>query len=217
MSTAEPPTKPPRRARGRPKTDQVAAIETSLLAIALAEFLARGYGATSMTQIVRAAGISKTTLYSRYASKEELFRAIMQEQIDRLAAGAALAPDAAHPDLEAGLISYADRALAYSFRGDMLQVNRLIYSESQRFPELGAAAAEGTRLGVGHIAGFIERCAAADGLPCRDPRSVAEVFVYMMRGWYVDAMLTNRAVSVEERRDWSVRAVRTLIAGRADW
>src|SRR3546814_5695128 len=48
------------------------------------EFCTHGYGATSLNQIVRAAGVSKTTLYARFASKNELFRAIMHEQIERI-------------------------------------------------------------------------------------------------------------------------------------
>lgn len=214
---AVPDIEPARRTRGRPKLEDVAAIESTLLSVALGEFLERGYGATSMTQIVRAAGISKTTLYSRFSSKEELFRAIMRRQIDDLAASALLDMHAGHPDLEAGLVNYADRALEYSFRGDMLGVNRLVYSESHRFPELGAAAAENTQLGIGQVAAFIRRCAAADGVACRDPDSVAEAFIFMLRGWYVNAMLTNRRVTSATCRDWVRRAVRALIAGRQGW
>jgi AcrR family transcriptional regulator len=208
---------PVRRTRGRPRLEDVAAIESALLAVALREFIAHGYGATSMTRIVRAAGISKTTLYSRFASKEALFRAIMHGQIDQLAAAATLAAGKARPDLEAGLRAYASRALEYSFHSDMLQVNRLVYGEAHRFPELGAAAAEATQIGIGHIRDFIGRCAEADGVPCRDPHSVAEVFIFTLRGWYVNAMLTNHGVPRSEREEWVGRAVRTLVAGREHW
>ena len=61
-----------------------------MLDVALREFLQLGYGSTSMTRIVQAAGVSKTTLYSRYPSKEDLFRAIIYEQIDRLSPSTSL-------------------------------------------------------------------------------------------------------------------------------
>src|SRR5690606_22305404 len=79
-----------RRPRGRPKQEDVALIEAGLLSVALGEFIRRGYGAASLTQIIKIAGVSKTTFYSRYSSKAELFQAIMQEQIKRIAPATAL-------------------------------------------------------------------------------------------------------------------------------
>lgn len=207
----------PRRPRGRPKLDDVAQIESRLLDVALQEFLAEGYGGTSLTRIVKAAGISKTTLYTRYASKEELFRAICRQQIDRFSAVAALRSPKGPLDLVSGLKAYANRTLEISLEGDLLQVNRLIYSESGRFPELGAAAAERSQLGIADVAVFIRTCADADGVPCRDPQAVAEAFIFMLRGWYVDVLLTNREITARERQHWVESAVRVLLASRADW
>lgn len=207
----------PRRSRGRPKLQDVAQIESRLLDIAFQEFLAHGYGGTSLTQIVKAAGISKTTLYTRFSSKEELFGALMHRQIEGFSASAALRSPKGPLDLVAGLKAYGNRTLQISLEGDLLQVNRLIYSESGRFPELGRAAAERSQLGIDEVAAFVRTCADADGVPCRDPRAVAEAFIFMLRGWYVDVLLTNRPISVRQREAWVETAVHTLIAGRADW
>jgi AcrR family transcriptional regulator len=207
----------PRRLPGRPKPDDVAAIESSLLSIALQEFLAHGYGATSLTRIVNAAGASKTTLYSRFSSKEELFRAIMHQQIARLDVAAPLKPRSGRPVLEKGLKAYANHMLEISQKGEVLAVNRLIFSESNRFPELGAAAAERTELGINRISAFICECALADGIPCKDPEGVAEAFILMIRGWYVSVMLTNRKVPAAHREQWIERAVHTLLSARSDW
>ena len=206
-----------RRSAGRPKLEDVAVIEGRLLSIALQEFLAHGYGGASLTRIVKTAGISKTTLYSRYASKEDLFRAIIQEQIQRMDPATILRPHAGRTDLDKSLKTYADRLLESSLEGDVLAVNRLVTSESHRFPELGVAAAERTQMGIERISGFISACARADGIPCRDPDAVAEAFILMLRGWYVNVMLTNRRVSATERRKWVDRAVHTLLSARAGW
>lgn len=207
----------PRRPRGRPRLADVARIETRLLDIALKEFLAHGYGGTSLTQIVRAAGISKTTLYTRYSSKENLFRAIMHRQIGALSAAAALRSPTGPLDMAGGLRAYGNRTLEISLEGELLQVNRLIYSESGRFPELGLAAAERSQVGIGDVARFIRARCEADGLPCRDPQAVASAFIFMLRGWYVDVLLTNRDVSGRERHRWVDTAVQALLAGREDW
>jgi TetR/AcrR family transcriptional regulator, mexJK operon transcriptional repressor len=210
------------RSPGRPKREDVAAMERKLFSVALNEFTAHGYGAASLTKIVKIAGVAKTTLYARFSSKEQLFRAIMQQQIERADAATALRPGANRPganriELEKGLEVYANRMLEVSLRGDLRDVNRLISSESHRFPELGAAAVEKNRLGVKRIANFISDCADADGIRCKDPEAVAETFIFMLRGWYVNAMMTSRNVSAAERKQWVGRAVRILLSARSNW
>src|SRR4029079_16549919 len=48
-------------------------------------FARRGYAATSMEQIAAASGITKLIVYRHFASKEELYRAVLQRVFDRLA------------------------------------------------------------------------------------------------------------------------------------
>ncbi len=207
----------PQRLRGRPRPEEVAAIETKLLAVALQEFLEHGYGGASMNRIVKVAGVSKTTLYSRFASKEALFRAIMSQQIEQLSPSTALRSDNGLLGLEQGLKSYANQMLELSLEGDLLGVNRLVYSESHRFPELGAAAAERTALGIQRISRFIDDCAIADGISCQDPGTAAEVFILAIRGWYINVMLTNQKVTPALREDWVSRAVHVLLSDRQSW
>src|SRR5436309_10559424 len=49
----------------------------SILAAAKRSFLAAGFGAVSMDQIARNAGVSKATVYAHFAGKEELFGAVV--------------------------------------------------------------------------------------------------------------------------------------------
>jgi TetR/AcrR family transcriptional repressor of mexJK operon len=204
----------PRRAPGRPRQDDVASLEARLLDVALKEFLQHGYGGASLNRIIAAAGVSKTTLYSRFASKEALFRAIIYQQIGRSAAALKLADNLS---LENGLIAYANHALELSLKGEILAINRLIYSEAHRFPELGAAAAERSQMGVGQVAAFIRKCAARAKTPCRHPDSVAEAFILMLRGWYINQTLTNEKVSSSQRRRWVERAVHAFISDWRKW
>lgn len=170
-----------------------------------------------MNRIIAAAGISKTTMYSRFGSKEELFRAIIRKQIDRVTETMPLGPPKAYYDLERGLKNYANRTLEVSLENDFLEVNRLIYSEARRFPELAAASAERNLVGINQLAEFIRYRAEVDGIPCKDPATVAEVLIFLMRGWYSNAMLTDAEVSPKVRQDWVDRSIRTLIASRSDW
>lgn len=205
------------RTRGRPKLEDVAALEGKLLAAALKAFLEDGYGGASLNKIVAAAGVSKTTLYARFASKEDLFRAIVYQQIGRLAATMRLETPDGPLDLKGGLTLYANRALEVSLKGDVLAINRLIYSESHRFPELGAAAAERSQIGVKQVSNFIRNCAAAERAHCKDPDGVAEAFILMLRGWYINMMLNNQKVTTAQRKQWVDRAVHTLMSDWRKW
>ena len=120
------------RQRGQPGPDEAADIENALLSAALKEFVQNGYEGASMRSIAKVANVARMTLQLRYASKEELFQAIMKQQISRMSAITSLHFDGP-PNLRKGLIAYANRALSYSLEGDFLEVNRLIYALATRF------------------------------------------------------------------------------------
>jgi|1186.fasta_scaffold10644_2 AcrR family transcriptional regulator len=50
-----------------------------LVAVARGLFAERGYGATSIEDVVRAAGVTRGALYHHFAGKEEVFRAVFEE------------------------------------------------------------------------------------------------------------------------------------------
>ncbi len=52
-----------------------------LLDAALDLFVERGFAATRLDDVARAAGVSKGTLYLYYCSKEELFKAVVRESV----------------------------------------------------------------------------------------------------------------------------------------
>ncbi|WP_300015203.1 TetR/AcrR family transcriptional regulator [Pseudonocardia sp.] len=56
----------------------------SLLEVAVGEFITRGYDATSMEDLSRAAGITKSSFYHHFAGKEALLRAALERALDGL-------------------------------------------------------------------------------------------------------------------------------------
>ena len=56
----------------------------SLLEVAVGEFNTRGYDATSMEDLSRAAGITKSSFYHHFAGKEALLRAALERAVDGL-------------------------------------------------------------------------------------------------------------------------------------
>ena len=67
-----PPLKHERRKEARPG---------ELLAAALDLFVEKGFAATKVEEVARRAGVSKGTLFLYFASKEELFKAVVRENI----------------------------------------------------------------------------------------------------------------------------------------
>ena len=204
------------RQRGRPRLEEAAEIDNALLSNALREFITKGFDKASMRSIAAAANVHRSTLLGRFPSKESLFRAIMTQQIHRMAAATSLEVQG-KPDLRRGLIAYANRALAYSLEGDYLEINRLIYGSAGRFPPVAAAAKRSTAVGVAQISEFVSRCAEADGVPCKAPEKVAECFTLLLRGWYAYAILNEQPVTPKEREAWVEQMVEILVSGRSGW
>lgn len=205
-----------RRGRGRPRAEDLAELEAGLVRAARHCFLDRGYGATSMNEVARAAGVSKGTLYARFAAKADLFRAIIDEQIQNFGRKVHLAGPKPRT-LELMLRLYAQNSLKESLRPDIVELNRLIYSEAGRFPELGEAVWTRTRVGVRQVSELIREYASREGVACRDPQAAAEAFTTLLRGYYGDALLKGRPLAEQDVKDWSRRTVRVFLAGRAEW
>jgi len=78
-----------------------------VLDAALRLFVDHGYRGTSMDAIAGAAGVTKPVVYECYASKEELFRALLEREERRLleAVAAALPREASVEDVETLLVN----------------------------------------------------------------------------------------------------------------
>lgn len=77
--SAEPGDTGPRQRRKESRPQE-------LLDAALALFVEKGYTATRAEEVARRAGVSKGTLYLYYPSKEELFKAVVRQNLGRLIA-----------------------------------------------------------------------------------------------------------------------------------
>lgn len=105
-------------------------------------FLDQGYASASMDGIAAKANVSKRTVYNHFASKQELFQAV----IARLYAGLqetqrrGLPPD--RPPAEV-LAEFGRELLVHLRRPQVQGMFRLIVSERPRFPELGLSLSMG--------------------------------------------------------------------------
>jgi len=207
----------PRRPRGRPKAEDVEALEARLVSVARQAFVLNGYGATSINEIARSARVSKNTLYSRFPSKVALFRNIVARQIAGVDEEVGPTSDESDESLEEKLRTYVSVAMRRSLSKEVLEFNRLILGESYQFPELGEASQARFQTGVQHVAALIEMCAKRDRIPCRDAHGAAEVFLYSLYGWYTAVVVSNRVVTDKEQTAWINLTTRTFVASRSEW
>jgi AcrR family transcriptional regulator len=92
-------TSPPAARVPRPPKE---AVRSRVLQAAGEVFAQRGFAAASMDQVAAAAGFTKGAVYSNFASKDELFLALMAEEVQRRVDGVSAALQTA-TDLPAAL------------------------------------------------------------------------------------------------------------------
>jgi AcrR family transcriptional regulator len=122
---------------GRLSAEETAELPKRLLDAALNVFNRKGYSEATMEEVARAAGASTKTLYSRYANKVELARAVATRMVEENWAmhRAATSPDpkAVEPRLYLTLLG---RAVLTRFNGEAAGLIRMAFSEARHFPEL---------------------------------------------------------------------------------
>lgn len=219
MPSETPPPESPvqRRPRGRPRAENAFELDSRLLAAGRELFFRHGYGAMTMHELATLARVSKTTLYSRFPSKAELFRAILAEQMQRWDTGAEHRPLDDCETLLATLRLYGDQLLRAAMSSDFAQVNRLLYSESGRFPELAEIADNRFTRGTAYLAERIRFFSERESAPCRDADAAAELFMLMIMGRGSIATLTNQPIAEAERKTWLETMIRAFLGGRASW
>jgi AcrR family transcriptional regulator len=158
-----------------------------LLAAALESFVDRGYTATRLEDVARRAGVSKGTLYLYFENKEDLFKAVVRENIVPAIDEAELdlaASDAHSADLlRTLLLRWWDKVGATKAAG----ITKLMLAESGNFPELvkfynEEVIARGNAL----IVGLLERGVARGEFRPLDPHVMMPVLsapVMMLMMW----------------------------------
>jgi len=132
------PAAPARRRATAPVESTPVALDdkaAAVLAGARSVFLAHGFSAATTDMIQQAAGVSKATVYARYATKEALFKAVIEAECERfLGTVRATAIRSRKPRevLEALAQTYLRLVLSPA----ALALYRTVVGEAPRFPAL---------------------------------------------------------------------------------
>jgi TetR/AcrR family transcriptional regulator, mexJK operon transcriptional repressor len=171
-----------------------------ILDIAHAAFIRDGYAGTSMARIAALLGGSKTTLYSHFASKKELFVAVADRECAKLFDQIFVVSDIAG-NFPGRILELARRLLANMLSDDIIASYRLIVAESGRFPEIGHAAHDvALRRGTQHLAAFFKRAMEAGDLRPVNPKMAAEQFLDLASGTLHKIRLWNVVTTIDPGR-----------------
>lgn len=199
---------------GRPTREQAEQRHLELLDQAFDIFLEKGFEQATMEMIAGAVGMTKRTVYARYEDKRALFRAAVQRAIDEYVVPVRALQAAETEDLEETLraIAWIRLENATSPRG--LKLQRMIASESYRFPEIFSHMEERTGPAVRYIADLLQRHAEAGGIAVDDPETAASAFLSMVVGGPARAILWGGPPTSHEAMDARLRfCVRLFLDG----
>ena len=122
----------------RPRRSPRLASGGAIREAAAALFLQKGYQGTSLDEIAAVARVSKQTIYTHFANKEELFTDLVlgnAERVDGFMATMRRTVKEA-PDTQSGLRDLARMYVRFVVRPEVLRLRRLVIAEAARFPDL---------------------------------------------------------------------------------
>ena len=109
---------------------------TEILDVATEVFVSEGFSAASTNEIARRANSSKTTFYSRFPTKEQLFLAVIERRMTGIfnKVAASLPQE---PPIEDTLRNFGAAVIRLALSKEQVALVRVVSMESTKFPELG--------------------------------------------------------------------------------
>ncbi|XXF80990.1 TetR/AcrR family transcriptional regulator [Myxococcaceae bacterium GXIMD 01537] len=173
---SEAPRPTARSAAGRASTSREAILEAAKVL-----FLEHGYDGVNMDMLAASAGVARRTVYNQFASKDEIFQAMVAQQWAFFDTSELARFEDLEGDVADALRRVAQAILRFSTRADYVALVRMVIAESRRFPWVGR---EFNRLGklplMERFARYLRRQTEARVLDCRHPDLAAHQFVGLL-------------------------------------
>jgi TetR/AcrR family transcriptional regulator, mexJK operon transcriptional repressor len=194
---------------GRPTRAEATARHAEMLEKALEMFLAQGFEQTTLEAIATSLGMTKRTIYARYTDKAALFKAAVQQAIERWIMPHEQLSSLDADDLEGTLLAVARIRLAHVLSADGVRMQRILNAESYRFPEISVSAYDqGSRPVIEFLAAILARHHAMGAIVVDRPQLAATVFLGMVVGGpsrRIAAGMPLKSGEMDERINYSVR------------
>ncbi|WP_426390775.1 TetR/AcrR family transcriptional regulator [Variovorax sp. R-27] len=190
----------------------------AIVQVASEVFRELGFEGTSMVEIAARVGGSRATLYGYFASKEELFVAVIHGSAKRHfdPIFTALAEEG-EEDLERVLQRFGEKVLAVICSQEVIQAHRAVIAESGR-SDIGRLFYEGgPKKGVAALADFLEQQMRQNRLRRADPYVAAAHLTALLDSETVRPSLLGiqGPLTRKELREATHRAVQVFLGGYA--
>jgi TetR/AcrR family transcriptional regulator, mexJK operon transcriptional repressor len=209
MATKKKPSVNIRPGAGRPTREQAEQRHEELLDQALQLFLEKGFELVTIDAIAASVGMTKRTMYARYADKSALFKAAVQRAIDGWIVPLDKLKAAESDDLEATLTAVARIRMSNAISPAGLRLQRIINAESYRFPEIYTLAYEqGMQPALEFLADLLRRHTKLGSIKITKPEIAAGSFLSMVIGGPTRSIVLGGKVderALEERIRFCVR------------
>lgn len=202
--------------RGRPTAAQLDAINRAILSSATAQFFAAGFDATTMKIVAARAGVSKSTLYARYPTKEALLDAVIEARVAAWSEETRPFDHLLPKDLEGRLRHHAKIIIRFFGREEIRAFERLVNGPGVSQAVAWAFHERGQRFVVNYLREEIVEGTRNDPAPARNPERIAEMLIAMLYGWH-RLEEAARSIPQAEAEVYADRAVDLLLSGRAAW
>jgi AcrR family transcriptional regulator len=154
-------------------------------------FLQRGFGAVSMDDLSEAAAVARRTLYNQFASKEEIFREMLQRVSAQLEH--ALPPGIeTSGDVEEVLRRIAEAILELHKQPGYVGFLRMVVADSRQFPWIAKAFAAVMDPQTERFMRYLAHQTAMGILDCRNPTLAAHQFMGILNEFTLWPLLVGR-------------------------
>jgi TetR/AcrR family transcriptional regulator of autoinduction and epiphytic fitness len=190
-----------------------------ILDIAAEHFISQGFEAASIGAVAREANASKTTLYSRFPTKEDLFMAVLERRMNAIFSQVSTTLPVDGP-IEKTLKDFGLSLLQFAISKDQVALLRVVSMESTRFPKLAERFYElGPMRGLAHLAQYLREQIKRKRLINENPDTMAEHLSSLLTGgpvrWSILGLRRNN-LGEETQKERVDTAVKVFLRAYSD-
>ncbi|RBM07448.1 TetR/AcrR family transcriptional regulator [Novacetimonas cocois] len=192
-----------------------AQLDRQVLEVATALFVEQGYAATSLEKIARVIGCSKATLYRRYSSKEDLFKAVVAER-GRMLLDEAGAVEASSTDPLVATKEIALFFLDFMLRPETREAYRIIIGDGHRIPFIADEMMETiVEPFVATLSRLLKAAADAGRIESTNHEETTRVLMSLVIGWPLQNTMLgqNQVQDADARQQFFDRAWGIFLGG----
>lgn len=163
-------------------------------------FFEKGVEHTSMDQVAAKAGASKRTVYNHFATKEELFQAILAAMLAKINHGDVIHFDENQP-IDLQLMTIAEQEVTMLTSPDFLRLAKIAFMQMLQEPQLAKSLSNNTMGCMTYLESFLEQAKTAGVLKGDELNVAAKQFVYQLKSFVFYPLLYGFETASEQQNN----------------